>query len=97
MSSFGMCRRVDLTETDVSEEHMASIFRVRNQRTNSTLAIASDLTSFSSLIVLALKMEKIYSSETSVPTRTIRRHIPEDDILHCLFINLYGLRHVTVR
>jgi hypothetical protein len=29
-----------------------------------------------------LKMEAIRSSETSVPTRTTRRHILQDDILH---------------
>jgi hypothetical protein len=30
-----------------------------------------------------LKMEAIRSSETSVYTRSTRRHIPEDGILHC--------------
>jgi hypothetical protein len=35
------------------------------------------------LISLTLKMEAIYSSETSFDTqRTTRRHIPEEDTLH---------------
>jgi hypothetical protein len=40
---------------------------------------------FSSLTVFTLKMRVIFSSETSVPTRTTWRRIPEDDILysHC--------------
>jgi hypothetical protein len=33
------------------------------------------------LIVFTLKLEAIFSSETSVPTRTTQRHIPEEDIL----------------
>jgi hypothetical protein len=32
-------------------------------------------------IVFSRKMDAIYSSATSVPTRTTRRRIPEDDIL----------------
>jgi hypothetical protein len=34
------------------------------------------------LILFALKMEMIRSSETSVLTGATRRHIPEDDIVH---------------
>jgi hypothetical protein len=37
----------------------------------------SSLANFSNL-----KMEAIHSSETSVHTRSTRRHIPEDGILH---------------
>jgi hypothetical protein len=38
---------------------------------------------FAELISSTLKMEAIFSSETSVETRrTSRRHIPENDILH---------------
>jgi hypothetical protein len=36
----------------------------------------------SSQILPAVKMEATRSTETSVPTRTTRRHIPEDGILH---------------
>jgi hypothetical protein len=40
-------------------------------------AAGSSLTDF-----FTLKMEAIRSSETSVHTRSTRRHIPEDGILH---------------
>jgi hypothetical protein len=40
----------------------------------------------SSLILFALMMEAIGSSETWVLTRTTRRYIPEDGILHSHFI-----------
>jgi hypothetical protein len=39
---------------------------------------SSSLADFSSM-----KMEAIRSSETSVHTRSTRRHIPENDILQC--------------
>jgi hypothetical protein len=42
MSTSGMSRRVVLVRTDVSEERIASIFRVKNQRTKNTLAVVSD-------------------------------------------------------
>jgi hypothetical protein len=41
MSYSRMCRRVVLG-ADVSEENIASIFKVKNQQTENTLAIASD-------------------------------------------------------
>jgi hypothetical protein len=43
------------------------------------------------VIIFALKMEPILSSETSLPSRTTRRLIPEDDILQNLL--LAGLHH----
>jgi hypothetical protein len=36
-----------------------------------------------SLILFTLMMDEMYSSESSVLTRATRRHIPEDDTLHC--------------
>jgi hypothetical protein len=42
---------------------------------------SEDSNCFSSLIVFTPKMEAICYSETSVLTRTTRRHIPNDDIL----------------
>jgi hypothetical protein len=51
---------------------------VRHQWTRSHLLLAG----FSEPISSTLKMEAIYSSETSVVTQpTTRRHIPEDDTL----------------
>jgi hypothetical protein len=63
MLSFGVLRRVALTRTDVSEEHIASIIRV-------TRIIELGTT---------LMMEAIRFSETSVLTRATRRLVPEDD------------------
>jgi hypothetical protein len=66
--------------TDISEEHIAYIFKVkeissaRNQRASKFLA---------ELISSTLKMEAICSSEMSVDTqRTTRRYMPEDETLH---------------
>jgi hypothetical protein len=70
MPSSGMWRRVDLVWIDVSEESIASIFRVEK-------SAGSSFADFSTL-----KMKAIRSSETSVHTRFTRRHIPEDGILH---------------
>jgi hypothetical protein len=55
-----MWRRADLVRTDVSEEHIASIFRVE---------------------ILAIEEPALAGTETSVDTRSTRRHIPEDGIL----------------
>jgi hypothetical protein len=58
-------------ETDVSEERIASIFREK---------IRERGTSVSRWLQATLKMEEIRSSEMSVPTRSTRRHIPENGI-----------------
>jgi hypothetical protein len=79
MPSSGMWSRVDLVWTDVTEECIASVFRVENPRArNQREQLAgSPLSDFSTL-----KTEAIRSSETSDHTISKRRHIPEDDILH---------------
>jgi hypothetical protein len=70
--------------TDVSEEHIASVFRILI----ATCLLAERISS-------ALKMEAICSSETSVDTqRTTRRYIPEDGTLHnhrCENLKSYNL------
>jgi hypothetical protein len=63
----GMWRRVVPVWTDVSEERIASIFRVEACSHLSRWFLARGF--------FTLKMEKIRSSETSVHTRTIRLHI----------------------
>jgi hypothetical protein len=76
VSSSGIWRRiVRRVLTNVSEDHIASIFRVKE--------ISSAKTSKQAGGIQLLKVEAISSSETSVETRrTTRRHIPEDDTLH---------------
>jgi hypothetical protein len=63
-------RRVDLVWIDVSEECIACSLQPP-AHSGSSLADYS-----------TLKMEAIRSSETSVHTRSTRRHIPEDRILY---------------
>jgi hypothetical protein len=74
VSSSGMWRRVVFWDaTDVSEEHIASIFRAEKKFGQEPAEIFSS----------AMKMEAICSSETSVAfQQTTRRHTPEDDTLH---------------
>jgi hypothetical protein len=83
MTSSEMWSHVDLMWTNVSEESIASILRVEKSASEEpawaggcTLHAGSLFADFSTL-----KMEAIRSSETSVHTRTTRRHIPEDSIL----------------
>jgi hypothetical protein len=73
-SSSGTLRRVALVRTDVSEEHSASIIRVKIGELGTTLGRTP--------IHVTLMMEALSSSETSVLTRTTRRNVIEDDILH---------------
>jgi hypothetical protein len=71
---------------DVSEKHIASIFRVEEISTCHLLA---------ELISWTLKMEAIYSSETSVDTqRPMQCYIPEDGTLQIkLILNKYYDSH----
>jgi hypothetical protein len=71
MMSSGMFRRVAIVRTDVSEELSASFSRVTRITELGTTPI-----------LVTLMKEALVSSETSVPTRAIRRNIPEDTILH---------------
>jgi hypothetical protein len=68
-----MWRCVCLVLTDVSEERIASIFRVEKS--------PSEELAWAGGCRLLLKMEAIRSSEMSVNTRPTQCHIPEDDIL----------------
>jgi hypothetical protein len=72
MPSSGMWSRVDLVWTDDSEEYITSIFRLQPP-----VHASSSLADFSTL-----KMEAIGSSESSVHTRSTRRHFQEDGIFH---------------
>jgi hypothetical protein len=67
-----MLHRVALEETDVLEEHNASIIRVMVM---GLLLVAS------SPILVTLMIEALLPFETSVLSRATRRQVPEDDIL----------------
>jgi hypothetical protein len=72
MASSGTLRRVALVRTEVSEERSASVIRM--------LVTASVVPS--SPILVTLMKEALSSPETSVLTRTTRRNVPEDAVLH---------------
>jgi hypothetical protein len=74
MASSGMIRDVALVRTDVSE---GEIF-LRSMR---RLLVTANVVP-SSPILVTLMMEALHSSEVSVLTRSTRRNIPEDAILH---------------
>jgi hypothetical protein len=87
-----------LVRTDVSEEHVTSIFRmVRIVELGTTLAITSNLLQLlvivnvvpSPLIPIILMVVAIRSSYTSVLTRNTWRNIPEVGIFaayYCFFL-----------
>jgi hypothetical protein len=99
VSSSDIWRRVvRWVPTDISEKHIASIFRAeeinsaRNQQaTKRCLPPAFTLVSCSACFS-TLNMKAIYSSETSVdPQRTTRRHIPEDDTLQNYMVSMFTM------
>jgi hypothetical protein len=90
-----MLRCVALVETDISEERIASIIRMKrigdlgitlavtiNRSTLRRNAIANGVPSFP---IVTLLMEAIRSSETSVITRDARRNFAGDGIILGLF------------
>jgi hypothetical protein len=91
----GILRRVALVRTGVSEERSASIIRVTKIGELGTgLAVTSKRRTLrknivvtgnvvpTSPILVTLMMEVIRSFDTSVLTRSTRRNIPEECILH---------------
>jgi hypothetical protein len=70
-----MLRRVALVKTDVSEEYLVFL------RSVCRLLVAASVVPSSPILVTLMK-EVLGSSETSVLTRTTRRDIPENTILH---------------
>jgi hypothetical protein len=82
MPSSGTWRCVALVTTDVSEECIASIIRVKRI---SELVTANAV--LIRLILFNLMRETIRTFETLVPTRATRRRIPEDGILLYNFIS----------
>jgi hypothetical protein len=75
MTSSGMLSRVALVRTDVSEELRVFLRNVRR------LLVTASVVPSSPILVNLMK-ETLRSSKTSDLTRTTRRNIPEDAILH---------------
>jgi hypothetical protein len=78
---------VDIVLTDVSDERIASLFKVEEKRRESASEKSVWAPAGSSLADYllspsTLKMKAIRSSKTSVNTISTRRHLPEDCFLH---------------
>jgi hypothetical protein len=81
----GISHRGALLRIDISEEHIASIIRVKRFSEPETLVlrlVVSTNVVPSLPILVILKMAAIRSSETSVHKRATCRNIPEVGILH---------------
>jgi hypothetical protein len=72
---------VALVRTDVSEEHIASIIRVKRISELGTTLVTANIV-HSSLIHYSLMMQVKHTSEMLILTRATWRHIQEDSILH---------------
>jgi hypothetical protein len=111
MPSSGMLRRVALVRTDVSEELSVSHHQGDKIGELGTLAVTSNFVFLRSMrrllvtanvvpsspILVALMIEALSSSETSVLTRATRRNIPEGGILRtqqCLSPVTWGLKEI---
>jgi hypothetical protein len=81
MASSWILNRVALVRTDISEELIAPIIRVKIiGELGTTLAVTSIVPSLHILVILM--KEALSSSETSVLTTATWLNIPEDAILH---------------
>jgi hypothetical protein len=99
MPSSGILRRAALVRTDISEEHIASIIRIRNGELG-TLASMHRLLVMavvvpSSPILVIQMMEALRSSERPVLTRATWHNIPEDGILY-IDVFILGIRYQII-
>jgi hypothetical protein len=84
MPSSGIWRRVDSCVNRLFGGMSRLHLQGRKIRERGIISSRWNQTHISSLLAdfYTLKMEAIHSSESSVHTRSTRRHIPEDGILH---------------
>jgi hypothetical protein len=89
MPSSGMLRPVAVIRTEVSEERITSIIRVKRIGQHSSIVFVHSMSRLlvtanvvpNSPILVPMIMEVIRSPETSVPTRATQRNIPEGGTL----------------